>query len=431
MPKRTSNLSIMPWVICLIAAIFYAYDYLIRVQPSVMLHELMHFYGTDAVGVGLLSAFYFYAYTPLQIPAGLIVDRYSTRMVLTLSAFICAVGTILFATVDNYYIALAARMMMGAGSAFAFMGALKLAALWLPHKYFTMYAGIATAMGTIGAISADTILSHMVVHIGWQRTVLITAFVGLAITILIFLFVRNKPKHIKTLPREFKSWSHTRRRLLFILKQWQFWVNGITGGLVFLPINVFASLWGIVFLKRAYSLTNQHASTAIALIFLGTAIGSPLAGWISDRIKKRKVPLFVGCGGCILLTFAILYETNVSNLSLYTMLFLLGFFAGAEVVVFSIAREISPPRTTGITTATTNFLVTMGAAVLQPLIGYLLVHFWEGNLSDKGVPIYSLDTYRHALLILPILLTVAFFLIFLIPETNCELKHKALKKVYK
>ena len=424
------DFSITPWVICLLAAVFYSYDYFLRVQPSVMIRDLMHFFSTNAVGIGFLSAFYYYAYTPLQIPAGLIIDRYSTRMVLTISVFLCVLGAFVFALVNHYPVALIARALMGIGSAFAFIGALKLGALWLPQKHYALFTGITTGLGTVGAMFTDTILSRMVGRIGWQETVLVTAYIGIVIGILIMLIVRNKPNNVKPLPREFRSWSHTWHRLIFMAKSWRFWINGIVGGLLFLPINVFASLWGVGFLRYGYYLTDHHAATAISLVFLGTAIGSPLAGWISDRIKKRKTPLFVGCGFATLLTLAILYETNVSELTLYIMLFLLGLFVGSQVLVFSIAREISPPRTTGTATAGTNFLVTAGAAIFQPFIGYLLVKFWQGSMTPAGIPRYSLATYRDALIVLPILLAIAFLLVFLLPETNCKLQHKHLKKRY-
>jgi len=430
--KQTStfsiyDLSFMPWIVCLLPGLFYAYDFLLRVQPSVMIHPLMQFYGTNAAGIGVLSAFYYYAYTPLQIPAGLIIDKYSTRIVLTVSIFLCAIGAFIFAGVHYYSAALVARALMGIGSAFAFIGAIKLGALWLPQKHFAMFTGIVTGLGTIGAMFTDTVLSGMVTHLGWQEATLMTAYIGIVLGILIALIVRNKPKHVKQPPREFRNWHHTLRRLLFLAKQWRFWINGIVGTLLFLPINVFASLWGVAFLRRAHHITNQHSAVAISLIFFGTAIGCPLAGWISDRIKKRRTPIFVGCVGAIIMTFSILYETNVSNFTLYIMLFLLGLFVGTQVLVFSIAREISLPKSTGTATASTNFLVTLGAAVFQPLIGYLLVLFWDGSYDTPGIPHYTLANYRDAVLVVPLALILAFLLTFLLPETNAALQHKRHK----
>jgi len=430
-PRKKSiyDLSFMPWVVCLIAAVFYSYDFLLRVQPSVMIHPLMQFYGTNAAGVGLLSAFYYYAYTPLQIPAGLLLDKYSTRLVLTISALLCALGAYIFATINVYTLALIARALMGIGSAFAFIGALKLGARWIPQKNYALFVGIASGLGTVGAMFTDTILSGMVVYLGWQEAVLITAYIGLAIAVLITLIVKDKPNHLEEpTTREFRNWSHTFYRLKLIFKNSRFWINGIVGGLLFIPINVFASLWGVGFLKQAYALTDHHAAIATSLIFFGSAVGGPIAGWISDLIKKRKTLLFVGAFGTFLLTLIILFENNISNLTLYILLALLGIFVGAQILVFSIAREISPPRSTGTSSASTNFLVTMGAAIFQPLIGYLLVKFWDGTFQAPGIPFYSLVNYRDALLLVPAGLAIAFVLIFFIPETNCKLQHKVLKK---
>ena len=239
----------MAWLICALAATFYAYDYFLRVQPSVMIQPVMKFYATNATGIGFLSAFYYYLYTPLQIPAGLIIDRYSTRMVLTGSILICAIGAVLFAEIPHYSVALIARALMGIGSAFAFIGALKLGALWLPQKHFALFTGLAAGLGTVGALATDTILSRMVAHIGWQEAVLVTAYIGMVISALMFLIIRNKPNKVKPMPREFKDWSHAWKRLKFMAKSWRFWMNGIVGSLLYFPINVFASLWGIEFFK--------------------------------------------------------------------------------------------------------------------------------------------------------------------------------------
>ena len=118
----------MAWLICLLAAVFYAYDFLLRVQPNILVHQLLDYFDTNAAGVGILYSAYYWAYTPLQIPVGLLIDRYNTRIILTLSALVCAIGAFLFAKMPSYPIALNAIMLMSSGSAFAFIGALKLAA---------------------------------------------------------------------------------------------------------------------------------------------------------------------------------------------------------------------------------------------------------------------------------------------------------------
>ena len=110
--------SFFPWLICLVATALYFYDFLLRVFPSVMIHPLMMTFQVKAGAMGILSAFYYFTYTPLQLPAGVILDRYKPRIVLSLSALTCAFGAILFSLTHVFALACIARAMMGIGSAF-------------------------------------------------------------------------------------------------------------------------------------------------------------------------------------------------------------------------------------------------------------------------------------------------------------------------
>lgn len=418
---------VIPWFICLLAALFYCYDFYLRVMPSVMIEPLEQQYQIGANIIGLISAFYYYSYTPMQIPAGIIIDKYSTRFVLTFSIGLCTAGTFIFAMFTNIPAAYVGRVFMGVGSAFAFIGALKLAALWLPKKHFAMFAGVTTALGTLGAIAADTILSRLVSGLGWQHATYITAFLGLILTVLILIFIKDKPRWVPEAPKSDTSWKIIWHRVWKLLKNWRFWINGIVGCFMFVPISVFASLWGVAFLTQSFNLSETAGSTAASLIFIGTMVGSPLIGWISDRIKKRRLPMFVGIVIAFGLSMLLIYVNNLSTTIVLLLLFTLGFFASPQILVFAIAREISPPRSTGIATATTNFIVTAGGAIFQPLIGYLLQVQWQGVTTAEGTPFYSLLNYRLSLLIIPATLLLSFFLTFLIPRTKCQMLYESVE----
>ena len=347
-PKAFVQGLLFPWLICIIAAFFYSYDFILRISPSIMISPLMHDLSINAAGIGLLSAFYFYAYTPLQIPAGVAVDKYNRHRVLTFAALLCVGGTFIFASAHNLYLMFLARILMGAGSAFAFVGALKLASLWLPHKTFAFYTGFATALGTLGAIFADTVLSHFVVHFGWRNTAYLIGCVGIVLLLLVFIFIRNRPPWIPKLPDEFHNWRNVLIRFLIILKYWRFWINGIVGALLFMPVSVFASLWGVSFIEHSFYFSATQATTVTSLIFLGVVFGGPAAGWFSDFINSRKIPLFSASIIITVLAAIVIYISNIPHWLVYILLFVIGLATGAQVLVFAIAREVCPPGTTGL-----------------------------------------------------------------------------------
>jgi MFS family permease len=407
---------LLPWCICLLAALFYCYDFLLRVTPSVMIHPLMKNYGANAMQIGLLSAFYYYAYTPLQIPSGVIVDKYSPRFVLSCSALLCSLGTLIFGFVDSLSIAYIARAMMGIGSAFAFVGTLKLAAVWLPKNQFALFTGIATAIGTIGAIVTDTALSHMVFSFGWRNTIYYSGISGLILTVFLFLMIKDRPPWKKPAPPEYHSWKNIGSRTLLIFGNSRFWINGAIGAFLFLPISVFASLWGVDFIAIRYDIMSHTAATATSLVFVGAAISAPFIGWLSEHIHNRRTLIALGCISCFVFSYLLIYTTSFSLTGACILLFLIGMSTSPQVLVFAIAKDMSPPKTTGLSTAATNFMVTMGAALFQPLIGYLLDSNWGGKKTSIGTHLFSLQNYQYAFKSLLLLLILSSIFTLLLPK---------------
>ncbi len=421
----------IPWFICLLASVFYLYDFIMRVTPSVMIHELMGAFHVTALKVGLLSACYYYVYTPLQLPSGAVMDKYSRRWILTGSSLVCAIGGFMFASTNSLTVACIGRSMMGLGSAFAFVGALKLASLWLPRKQFALFSAITVALGTIGAITTDFILSHGVSTIGWRNTVYITSWLGIGLAVLIVIFVRDRPKWLPKLPAEARSWKRILMSFVDLIKNIRIWVNGLVGAFLFLPISVFASLWGVAFLRQSFHLNATDAARTTSLIFIGCSVGLPLFGWWSDKIKRRRLPLLIGMTLVFVLSTCLIYIPNIPRILLFIMLFFLGFFVAPQSLVFAIAKELSPPRSTGASTAVTNFLVTAGAAVFQPLIGYFLDLHWNHTYLSKGIPHYTTGDFQQAFLVLIIVLFASIILTCFLPETHCKMLHPKAKKYYK
>ncbi|MDF1653571.1 MAG: MFS transporter [Coxiellaceae bacterium] len=429
--KRASSFfhgTFYPWFICLLAALFYLYDFIMRVTPSVMIHPLMQSYGVNALQIGFISAFYYYVYTPLQLPSGAAVDKYSRRWILTASSLVCALGGFIFAHTNSLVIACVARGMMGFGSAFAFVGALKLASMWLPRNRFALFSALTTALGTIGAVTTDTVLSHGVTSIGWRDTVDMTSWIGIGLAILIAIFVRDRPKWAPRVPSEYRSWKMILLRLFGLFKNYQMWLIGIVGSFMFLPVSVFASLWGVAFLKESFHLSGSDAALTTSLIFIGCTVGLPIFGWLSDKIHRRRLPLMLGAVMIMVLSGVVIYVPDIPRIPLFILLFFIGFFVAPQALVFALAKEVSPPRSTGISTAVTNFFVTMGAAVFQPLIGYFLDQDWHGQLAAHHVRIYSTSDFHHAFLVLMGVNVASIIMLFFVPETRGKMIHPLSKK---
>ncbi len=413
---------VLPWVICGLAAIFYCYEYLLRVSPSVMSTDLMDTFGISATALGNLVGFYYYAYAPAQIPVGLLMDRYGPRLILTLATLACAVGTMLFGGSQLYWVAAIGRFLVGLGSAFAFVGVLKLATMWLPANRFAFISGMATTLGMIGAMSGQIILTQIVAKIDWQNTVLYSGLFGFLLAPVLWLIVRDAPLHHRV--RE-EHVHHTltvavlTKEVKAILANFQMWVNGFIGFLLYLPTSVFAEFWGVPYLESAQGLTPHEAALAVSMIFLGWAVGGPIVGLVSDRIESRRAPLFMGALVACVLMVCLLTVPYLEKITIFSILFTFGVFSSAEVICFAIGRENCVPHLAGTAVAVTNFLIMMGGVVFQPLVGRLLDVFWTGEMLD-GVRLYGVSSYQKALMILPVGLLLSFVMTFFLKETHCR-----------
>lgn len=415
------------WLICILGAIFYSYEYLLRISPSVMETALREHFSLSATGFGLLSAVYYYAYVPMQLPVGLLMDRYGPRRLLTIACMICVLGTWMFAGTTVVSYAAAGRFLVGFGSAFAFVGVLKLATIWLPEDKLGMVAGLATALGTIGAMVGDNALGGMVSLMGWQKTVNVTAVAGAFLTIILWFGVHDNKRHIEDDGGTIETFRRAWLDLKLIARNKQMWINGLYGCLVYLPTSVFAELWGIPYFSHAHHLTEGAAEMANSFLFMGFTFGAPLSGYISDHLKRRKLPMVVGAVGASLVMACVLYLPGLTACSINVLMFILGLLYSVQALVFAVGRELSPAEAAGTAVAMTNTLVMIGAMFLQPLVGHLLdwsflSHQAVGQVFDLNnlKSLYTEGDYRFALSILPLGIFGAALLTFFLKETHAH-----------
>lgn len=418
---------------CGLGAIYYSYEYLLRISPSIMVNELTDYFHLSQAGFGLLSAMYYYAYVPMQLPVGVLMDRFGPRRLLTFACLMCVIGTYLFASTNLISVAALGRFLVGFGSAFAFVGVLKLATLWLPENMMGVAAGSATALGTIGGMTGNKIIGDIVIHTGWQNAIQYTVIFGVGLTIVLWLGLRDHKTQQKD-SGTISTFRQSIKDLLIIAKSKQIWINGLYGCLIYLPTTVFAELWGISYFSHARGLTQSEANFVNSLIFLGFTIGAPLMGFISDKIRRRKSPMFIGGLIATVLMILILYWPNLHLSMLYALAFSLGIFYSVQALVFAVGREVSPDEAAGTAIAMTNMIVMTGAMFLQPLIGKLLDwSYWDrittwnmiGANANTVLP-QSADDYYIAMSIIPLGMLIAVFLTFFIKETHAHAHKKAI-----
>lgn len=418
---KSIKFTLLAVIICVLASAFYMYEFTLQVSLGVMTNELMQDLSLNAASLGLVSAFYYYAYTPMQIPAGFLHDHFGPKRVIFAAILTCALGAFCFSFSTNMFNASAGRFLMGIGSAFSFTGALLLISRWFPPAYFAVLSGIVQLMSSAGAIGGELPLAIAIHHWGWRLSMVCLALVGVVLAILVWFIVKDSPSDIsnqKSICPTLHECAPSKFKLVF--GRLQTWWIAAYSFFIWAPIAVFAGLWGIPFLVNDYHLTTPDASVACAAIWIGVGIGSPLSGWISEYIKRRRIILTI-CSLLGIVSSLIIIYGHTSMPVLYLMLFIFGLAGGGQSLAFCVVRDNSHPKSIGAAIGLNNMATVASGAIIQPLVGYLLYKNWDGAYTSHHLPFYSVADYHIGLFMIPLCYILAALVGgLLVKETYCK-----------
>jgi len=412
---------ILPWIMWSLGALFYFYEFLLQVSPSVMVNDLMRAFHVNATQVSNLSAAYLYAYAIMQIPIGMLLDKLGPRRLMTIACGLCAIGSLIFSVAHLYAIAMGGRFLIGLGSAFAVVSCMQLAATWLPPKRFALMTGFMLSIGTLGAVFGQAPLSFLMSFIGWRDTMSLLGIIGIFISLAIWLVVRDRPMRRSKVTNARYEGHNLISAVLHVIRNRQTWIVTIYAGLMYLPTPAFAGLWGVSFLMSEFHLARTSSALFVSLIFIGWAVGSPLFGWYSDLICRRLTPMYISSIGALICLSGVIYMPDLSLIFSAILLFLFGFFSGGFLAAFSVAREINPPEANATSLGVVNTFNAFGGALGQLLIGVFLDLHWQGGML-YGTRFYSVHDFHIALLTLPVCIFISLCTLPFIRETYCRSK---------
>lgn len=410
--KLQWNLGILSYML---ATLFLVYEMALQVSPSIMTHSLMYAFKINARQLGFMASIYFYSYTSMQIPVGLLYDRYGPRKLISSTAAVCGLGSCIFALTTNVYLAGFSRFFMGIGSAFAFVGVLVIATRWFTPYYFAFLVGIAQLLAALGALGGELPLAPLINHFGWRYVMGGGGILGLLIALFCFLIIRDRPSEGYCVG---KRSHHLIRDIREIFHSSQTWWIALYAFSAWGPVTVFAALWGVPFLMRKYAVSNTLGALAVAMIWIGLGVSSPLLGWLSDRIRRRRLLLRL-CSFLGLISSLIVIYFNCSFWLSCVFLFILGIAAAGQILTFALVKDNNRQAIVATSLSFNNMAVVVGGAIFQPFVGYILDFYWNGEMHEK-VPIYSLSNYHVGLIVVPACFLLGLIVsLFFIRETYC------------
>jgi MFS family permease len=391
---------------------FFFYAWVLRVAPSVMIDELMRDFAIGAAAVGNLSAFYFYGYAGMQVPVGMMIDRFGPRRLMTTAGCVCAIGCLVFAWSDGLASASVGRFLIGASAAFSLVGAMAVAGQWFSARRFALLSGLAMMMGMAGGVFGQAPLRLVVERLDWRATVMLTGLGGLAIAISAWATVRDRRRGSGGIGRVFAGLG----RVLWNRQTWLIAIAGLgTTG----PLLGFAGLWGVPYLATTHGLDRATAASITSALFIGWGVGAPLVGWYSDRIGLRRPPFIAGLVLCTASMAALVYVPGLPVTGIVALCFLCGFGGSSQIVGFAAVREHNAAGLAGTAIGFVNGAVTGAGALYQPLLGWLLDLAWGGEMH-AGARIYDAAAYRSAFGVLVAGSFIGLLCTLAMRETNCR-----------
>lgn len=411
--RGASDNLVKAWMVCFSAGLFFFYEFFQLNLFDVINYPLRVAFQIDAAQLSWMSSTFLWADILFLIPAGIILDRFATRRVILISLLLCILATVGFAMTTSFAWACFFHALTGIGNAFCFLACVILVSRWFPPRRQAFVMGSIVTMAFLGGMAAHTPFAYLNQHYGWRNALFIDALLGVLIFIEIAWVIQDYPSspiNRKTQTKSYASWAELRSVLLC----WQNTLAGLYTCCLNLPIMVICALWGASYLQIVHHLSPLSASNIVSMIFMGSIIGCPLIGWLSDRDGRRKPIMLIGAVATLIVVTVLLRLTHISEAILSLLFFSLGFVSSTQVISYPLIAESNSPRHTGFATSIASTIIIGGAAVGQIIFGALVQH----HAHDMHT--YTTIDFQLAMMLFPIATMIALLSALFVRETYCK-----------
>ena len=367
------------WVIFAALSLQFIFVYFHRVSIAVVAPELMGTFQISGAALGVLAAGYFYTYAFMQLPVGLLVDSWGPRKTTTAFTLIAALGAILFGMSNSFGIATFSRILVGLGLSTVFVASLKVFTYWFHGREYARVSGMFFAVGGLGWLMAASPLAIVSKWLGWRAVFISIGIATLALTAVTYAVVRDRPEGGPATDGPAPEKANSRKTLWGnvgrVLGEKYFWPlalwNFTNGGILF----GFFGLWAGPYLMEGRGFSKTLAGNILSMVSLSMIFGSPVLGYITDKVVKSRKSLLM-CSSvthlCCWMTLLLFHRAMPSS-AFYTLFFVMGITSCAiPVVLLTATRELFPEEIAGTGQGIMNLFPFAGSMAFQPLLGLIL-----------------------------------------------------------
>src|SRR5579872_6240070 len=382
-----SQTRMVAWSVWIIASIFYAYQYILRVMPSIMLDDIMQQFNINAATFGQFSGLYYIGYSLMHLPVGLMLDRFGPKKVMSGCILLSVVGLTPLLFADYWLYPIIGRLLIGMGSSGAILGVFKIIRMTFSEKRFPRMLSLSVTIGLIGAIYGGGPVSYMREIFGYQTVVQLFAVAGLALAFITYWIVPNikNPSQNKVIA-DIKE-VVTNKKVIWAC---------ICAGCMVGPLEGFADVWGTAFLKQVYGFEGTLAASLPSMIFIGMCFGSPILTLIADKVGGYLATI-IGAGVVMTTLFSLMFLFNLDSALLSISFVLLGVCCAYQILAIYKASTYVREQVAGLTTAVANMIIMVFGYIFHAVIGVIINAAGGPNVSQALV--YGVSVIPAALCI--------------------------------
>tara|TARA_B110000259_G_scaffold175748_1_gene211207 strand:- start:2368 stop:3555 length:1188 start_codon:yes stop_codon:yes gene_type:complete len=376
--------------IWLLGALFFFYEFFLRVFPNSLHHNITDSFHTTALSFSLIGSAFYIFYSIMQIPVGIIINKYGVRISLFFASLVCTLGIILFIATSNLYVAILSRSFMGIGASFGFLGLLTISVEWFPRKYVGFLSGSTQILGSLGPILAGAPLVYIVSYTNnWRLIFFYIGVFGMFLSLLILFFMKTGSNTV-----DHKDKINVKQYMKEYLLNKRLILTYTYAFFVYCSIPTLGAIWGVIFLEEK-GLTLSYSTIAISFLWLGLGFGSPIFGAIYDKFKYNiNVLSLVSLIGLLSTSYLLLF--NITEFSACLTMFIIGCSAAGQTLSFSAISLYKNVTSLPVAFAINNTLVMISGFIIPVVVGFLVK---TANIN-----------IQRALVVLPIFFFLAMIL---------------------
>ncbi len=399
-PAPKADIRKYAWFLFFLLTACYALVSFFRTSTSTLAVDIMRDFAVGGGLMSVMSSAFFYPYGFMQIPAGILSDRWGSRNTITLFMLLGAAGALLFALAPNVGLATTGRVIIGMGMGMVFVPSLRVFLRWFPMHQHVLITGLILSLGSGGMLLATWPLMKLTEFAGWRGSMLIAAALTVAMSIAVWIWARNTPEEKfgndvvihgripvsttkkKPLPLRIVMASIVRKPAYWGISVWFFCIYG--------SFFAITSLWAGPYFIQGYGMSKDAAGGVLFFMALGAVLGPSLAGFIAQRgTFSKKFLLLLSCIISLVLGAPLLVPSPVlPEFILPAWALLFGIFCGGfGGIALAKVQDEFPSQIVGTATGMINIYCYIGTALLQLVSGCIME--WQA----PGQSSYQLSQY--------------------------------------